>query len=543
MKKLSRSWVLFAFIGVLGLALFLGLYEKANPEAALTVSITKAEAEDSAKNYLAGLGYSVDGFNSATVFSLANPSAESFLQKKLGVAGFNAWTGNPENPPLWSFVTRFYKELHEEEFSVYVSERGIPLGFARNISETDAGLKLSKNEALEVARAFAEGVGGLTLQDFVEKGYQEIQKQERVDHLFTFERRGSEIAWGSGETSGKGSSRLDVLVQGDKVGFFSRYFYVPEDFLRNEDELLASGEFFLIIAGLFELLLLCAGLFVFLTRFKIDDLRPRAFVVIALFLLILNSLDTLFSSSGLYFDYPTTVPLSQYLTQALVFFFVGSLIAFLYAVFLGSVGETLTREQFPEANSFDSTATPNQRVIVEATLKGVCAGFGFLGYISLFYYIGFNYLGVWAPLSISAGASVSSFLPALSAMAVAFGAAFSEELSFRFFGVSFFKKYAKNIFLAVLIPAVIWAFLHSTYLIFPMYVRGIELTIAGIAFGYLFVKEGIIAAIVAHYIVDVVLFTTPLIRGGNPLHVVSSVLALCAVALIPFAYSVFGRRS
>ena len=34
-----------------------------------------------------------------------------------------------------------------------------------------------------------------------------------------------------------------------------------------------------------------------------------------------------------------------------------------------------------------------------------------------------------------------------------------------------------------LIPAAIWAFGHSNYPVFPVYVRGIELTIGGLLFG------------------------------------------------------------
>jgi hypothetical protein len=42
---------------------------------------------------------------------------------------------------------------------------------------------------------------------------------------------------------------------------------------------------------------------------------------------------------------------------------------------------------------------------------------------------------------------------------------------------------SKVTFLALLLPAMIWAFGHSTYPVFPVYFRGIKLTIAGLIFG------------------------------------------------------------
>ena len=56
--------------------------------------------------------------------------------------------------------------------------------------------------------------------------------------------------------------------------------------------------------------------------------------------------------------------------------------------------------------------------------------------------------------------------------------------------------------LAVVLSAATWGFLHSSYPQMPGYVRGIELTIVGIVWGTLLLRYGIVATLTAHYLYD-----------------------------------------
>jgi hypothetical protein len=111
-------------------------------------------------------------------------------------------------------------------------------------------------------------------------------------------------------------------------------------------------------------------------------------------------------------------------------------------------------------------------------------------------------------------------------------AAITEETTYRLFGISLVKRYTRSTLLALLIPAMIWAFGHSSYEVFPVYLRGIELTIGGVLFGLAFLRWGLIACIVAHFVIDAVQLGMPLLGSGNATYVISGVIVM-GIALLP----------
>ena len=128
-------------------------------------------------------------------------------------------------------------------------------------------------------------------------------------------------------------------------------------------------------------------------------------------------------------------------------------------------------------------------------------------------------------------------LPFLFPLTIAVSAALSEEFAFRLFSISLLKKYLRVSWVAVLLPALIWAFAHSNYPVFPVYVRGIELTVAGIVFGIVFLRCGLETVIIAHYVIDALLVALPLLKSHNAYFVFSGavviVLAFLPLAVLP----------
>ncbi|MBU1707028.1 CPBP family intramembrane metalloprotease, partial [bacterium] len=107
-----------------------------------------------------------------------------------------------------------------------------------------------------------------------------------------------------------------------------------------------------------------------------------------------------------------------------------------------------------------------------------------------------------------------------------------EEFTFRFFAIPFLKKIFRRTFPAVLLPALIWGFLHSSYPQEPGWVRGIEVGAIGIAAGYVMLRFGILATLVWHYTVDAFLIGFFLLKSGSTYLVVSGVF-VTAVLLVP----------
>ena len=160
---------------------------------------------------------------------------------------------------------------------------------------------------------------------------------------------------------------------------------------------------------------------------------------------------------------------------------------------------------------------------------------GHIGMVVLFYMVGSRF-GVWAPQDIAYTDVVSTALPWLYPLTIGVYAATSEEFLFRLFAIPFLMRITRSRWLAVILPAFFWGFLHSTYPQEPGYIRGIEVGLIGIVAGVVMLRYGILATLVWHYTVDALLISLFLLRSGNLYFRVSGVL-VGAGALIPLLVS------
>jgi hypothetical protein len=177
-----------------------------------------------------------------------------------------------------------------------------------------------------------------------------------------------------------------------------------------------------------------------------------------------------------------------------------------------------------------------------AALRGYALAALFLGYLTAFYWFSQRFMGAWMPAEGPYSTIFNNVFPFLTPLTISLVAAISEETIYRLFGVSLFKKLTGSTWMALLIPAAIWAFGHSNYPVFPVYIRGIELTIGGLIFGIAFLRYGLVTCIVAHYVVDAVALGMPLVTSANPTYIVSGLIAI-GLALVPGMIGlVAGRR-
>jgi hypothetical protein len=222
---------------------------------------------------------------------------------------------------------------------------------------------------------------------------------------------------------------------------------------------------------------------------------------------------------------------------------VGSVLYGLWALFATTAGESLGRETFPESlRGFVESALGRfgSAGIAGASLRGYAVGFGILGYLTLFYVLARRYLGAWMPAEGPYSDIFNTYLPFLAPLTISLVAAITEETTYRLFGISLVKRYARSTALALVVPAAIWAFGHSSYPVFPVYLRGIELTIGGVLFGLVFLRWGLVACIVAHFVIDAVQIGMPLLTSGNGTYIVSGLIVM-GIALLPAALAWFLR--
>ncbi|WP_020616039.1 CPBP family intramembrane glutamic endopeptidase [Paenibacillus daejeonensis] len=115
---------------------------------------------------------------------------------------------------------------------------------------------------------------------------------------------------------------------------------------------------------------------------------------------------------------------------------------------------------------------------------------------------------------------------------LAWCAAISEEAVYRLFGIGLLRKWFKNLFVASLIPTVIWALGHVSYPFYPATTRLIELTIIGLLFSYIFLKYGFLTAVFTHAIVNSIMMALMLIFLGEPVNITAGIFYIVLPVLV-----------
>jgi ribosomal protein S18 acetylase RimI-like enzyme len=145
---------------------------------------------------------------------------------------------------------------------------------------------------------------------------------------------------------------------------------------------------------------------------------------------------------------------------------------------------------------------------------------------------------MWYPLRTDYDNLYSTAAPWIAPLLVGLQAAVYEEFLFRLFAISFLYLLIRRWWVALLVPAAIWGFSHPTYLTAPVYLRGVELTLVGLVYGYFLVRYDVLTTIVAHYTYNAVVVGLPLLRSHEPYFFYSGlvVAAMPALPLLPGLY-------
>ena len=200
--------------------------------------------------------------------------------------------------------------------------------------------------------------------------------------------------------------------------------------------------------------------------------------------------------------------------------------------------EPLYRGSQPERLSFRRIFTLRglrSKEFFSSSVVGLCLAAAHIGFLVAFYLVA-TWLGAWAPQELNYSDSVNTLFPWISGFAIGLLASLNEEFTFRLFAIPFSCDFTRSRWIAVIVPAFLWSFLHSNYPQEPAYIRGIEIGIIGIAAGIVMLRWGILATLIWHYTVDALLVGLLLIRS-NSLYFKISGAVVAAAALAPLAFA------
>ena len=538
--RFSPETIVYVIIGLVFFALFIIFYSAAFPASSLKLDVTKRDAQAIAQEFLVNQDYDISGYIDAVVFG-ANNSGAVFLQQTQGMEKANELMDG--DVPIWRWRCRWFRSAEKEEFEVCIDPSGKLYLFSHAIEEERAGASIPLEDAEKIALLFLNNVTGLDMSRYERVEASTKKQPNRTDHSFEWKLMDFEILWKEGDPeAGSGTIRVAVDIQGDEVGRFVRYFKAPEAFARDYEKTASQGVLLSIISLVMMFLTVIAALVVFILKFKENAIRWRFALGFGLIIAVLFVLDGINSFPLVKASYATMMGYGVYMGIMLAGAVFAAVIYLVTIVFTGASGDVLTRELYPgRLGTLEHLLAGRvfTRSFFFSSLRGYALGFFFLGYITLFYMIGRRYFGVFLPAEGPYSNLLGTYLPWLAPLSIALLAAVSEEFVSRMFSITFLKRYIKWTPAALLIPAAIWAFGHSNYQVFPVYIRGIELTIAGVIFGLFFLRFNIMTCIVAHYVIDAIMIGLPLLKSGNTYYILSGVV-VCLLSGVPLVLGIPG---
>ena len=517
-----------AILTILCLAVGARFFYDAFPEATIDFDLTRGEAREQAASFLDGRGLDLDGYRHAVLFRF-DGETKTFLERELGLEGASAVIDDPVR--LWRWSNRWFRERQKEEFRVEHTTTGDLVGFRHRIEEEAAGDSLSQPEARDLARGFLSEAMGLDLDrlEFVEAG--STERPNRVDHSFTWKLSGFEVAGAS--------YRYRVGVQGGEVGSFSEFLKVPEAWERDYQELRSRNETTSIVASLFLFATWVALLVRLVSSIRLQDVRWRFVLVLGSIAFVLTFLANLNALPVAVYNFDTTGTFGSFLAGGVLESAAIALLVGLAIAFVVAGGEPEYRRWYGghirQSKQFLPEGIRTKRFLTGSVI-GLAMTALFVAYQSVFYVVAGRF-GAWSPADIPYSEMVNTYIPWVVVLLIGFLPAVSEEFTSRAFSIPFLHRLLRHRWAAVLISAAIWGFAHAGYPQQPFWIRGLEIGLAGVVVGYVFVRWGLLPVLVWHYMIDAFYTALILLRSSDPYFVLSSALSV-GILLLPLGAAV-----
>ena len=517
-----------AALTLIGLAVGARFFYDAFPEATIDFDLTRGEAREKAASFLADRGFDLDGYRQAALFRY-DDDAKTFLERELGLEGASAVIGDPVR--LWRWSNRWFRERQKEEFRVEHTTTGDLVGFRHRIEEEAAGDSLSQAEARDLARGFLSEAMGLDLDrlEFVEAG--STERPNRVDHFFTWKLSGFEVS--------DASYRYRVGVQGGEVGSFSEFLKVPEAWERDYDELRSHNEVTGLVAAAFLIATWVAMMVRLVSSTRHQDVRWRFALVLGGIAFVLTFLANINALPVAIYEFDTTGTFGSFLAGGVAQAAAVALGTALLIAFVVAGGEPEYRRWYGDhvrqPKQFLPEGIRTKRFLTGSVI-GVTMTALFVAYQSVFYVVAERF-GAWSPAQIPYQEMVNTYIPWVVVLLIGFLPAVSEEFTSRAFSIPFLHRFLRRRWAAVLISAAIWGFAHAGYPQQPFWIRGLEVGLAGVVVGYVFVRWGLLPVLVWHYMIDAFYTALILLRSSDPYFVLSAALSV-GLLLLPLGAAV-----
>lgn len=510
-------------LGVVGLGIFRWKEKAVFPNASIDLRIPKSEILRQAEEWTKKLGYQKERIVKSITFGY-DDDAKTFLEYELGNSTANKLMS--ETVPIFYWNCRFRQEFDQEKFDVQLSPTGKLTAFEFDLPNDKALPSLSHSEAKKKALAFVQEHTQWKEADLKLVEDETVTCPHRVDHSFTWEYQ--PLDW-------KGAKlRAKADLSGNLLSSYDLSLHQPEEWDRKYSTVRSNNELLYSIAQIFYVLIYLASVFIFFDSLPRRNVRWKFTLGLAAFCALLYAADQFNSLPDLLSEYSPQSSYSAFVTQVILSILGQVPFVFAISMILGGTAEILYRTTFADKIALEKLFTVKSLSSWQ-TIEGILGGtfaFGIcLGYQIGYYWLG-EHINYWCPLSLDNYQLLTSTIPSLNAFSFGFFASGSEEVLYRIIMLVLVQRLVGNFWLANILQAAAWGFMHSNYPQQPAYARGVELTIEGIFNGWMLQRFGLLACFVSHYLFDAWCMVLPLWSAPALYHKISASIPLVPVLFV-----------
>lgn len=520
-------------LGAIGLGIFRWKEQDVFPSASIDLRIPKEEILRQAEDLAKKLGYQKTDMIRSISFS-DDDEGKTFLEYELGNSAANDLMR--ETVPIFYWSCKFRKEFDQEKIDIDLSPTGKLTYFDFDLPNDKELPSLSHDDAKKLAISFVKEKTGWSEPDLKLVEDETTTCPHRIDHSFTWEYQ--KLDWKGAKLWGK------AQVSGNLLTTFNEYLHRPEEWDRKYNTIRSNNDLLYSIAEIFYVLIYIASLFIFFDALPKKNVRWKFALMLAGFCALLFAADQFNSLPDALSEYNPEKSYSSFLTQTILSILGQTPLVFVMALILGGTAEIIYRTTFGKKIALEKMFTfgsLRSSQTIEALLAGTAAFAISLGYQICYYWLG-ERVNYWCPLSLDNYQLLTSTFPSLNAFSLGFFASGSEEILYRVIMFALVQRFVGKFWLANLLQAAAWGFMHSNYPQQPAYARGIELTLEGMFNGWMLQRFGLLACFVSHYLFDAFCTVLPLWSAPAFSQKLSAWLPLIPVLIVIVGCVVLRKR-
>jgi hypothetical protein len=381
-QKFSRRDLAGLALCVVLAAIFLTIgirsFDAAYPEASIDFKVGREESQRIAERVLQSHQLRVDGYRHSAEFT-RDDEAKIFLERKLGLRAANVVMRN--DVEVWRWRHRWFRPLQREEFAVDIAPNGELVALEHVVADEAPAPPVTATVARTLADTFLQqnGFAPATLRFLGASQRQLPRRQEQILNYESLHVRPAGAPY-----------RFTVVVRGNAVASFRQELRVPEQWVREYEELRSRNNAAAIIDEVFLAITMLAALVIFIVRLRhrnIDIRLAAGSGVVAFALVVLSTLN---SWPSIFAGYDTNSSWSAFLAQLVLGALVSGFVSGVLLMVIVGAGEALYRERYPRHLSIPRLFRPQalrSKRVFNGFVLGLTLFCAFLAYQVVFYIV------------------------------------------------------------------------------------------------------------------------------------------------------------